>query len=234
MLHATRGIVLHATRYAETSLVVKIYTEQSGLQSYLVKGVYSRQSKNRPALFQPLSLLDMVAYHRERRSLNTLKEVRLAHPYQVLPFDIRRSSVALFMNELVYKTVREEEANGPLFAFLWQSCLELDDAAVSPGEFPLRFALRLMEYLGIAPRNDRTEGSPVFDLREGHFLPAFPGHPDYLAGEAAVQFSELLAGRVPAAPSRFTLLDTVVRYYRLHLPGAREVQAHRILHDVLS
>ena len=114
MLHTTRGIVLHTTKYSETSLVAKIYTEVFGLQSYLVKGIRKQKAKLRPALFQPMTLADLVVYHKDKGSLQNIKESRIAVPYRSIPFDIRKSSMLLFINELLYKSIREEETNRKL------------------------------------------------------------------------------------------------------------------------
>ncbi len=149
MLHQTKGIVFHSLKYSETSVIVKIYTELFGIQSYLIKGLRSSGSKIKPGLFQPMTLLDLVVYHKEKQVLQSIKEVHLALPYQEIPFDIRKSSIALFLNELVYKTIREEEANPDLFEFIWNACLELDATQEPVNCFHLLFSVRFCHFLGI-------------------------------------------------------------------------------------
>jgi DNA repair protein RecO (recombination protein O) len=236
MLHTTKGIVFHTIRYSESSVIVKIYTELYGIQSYLVRGIRGAKSKFKPALLQPMTLLDLVVYHKEKQSLQSGKEMHLAHPYQTVPFDIRKSSVALFINELVYKTIREEEPNPGLFEFLWNTCLDLDEVQGSVASFPLVFMAQFCHYLGIFPRADFSEQAPVFDLREGHFRADIPGHTDYLGTEMGRVFFELIS-EFPItldAGSRNRLLEVFLVYYRLHLPGFPGVQSHHILHDVLA
>ncbi len=236
MLHATRGIVFHSIKYSETSVIVKIYTESFGIRSYLVKGARNPRAKIRAAIFQPLTLLEAVVYEKERASLQSIKEVRIAHPYRSLPFDIRKSSVALFINELASKAIREEESNPGLFAFLWESCTDLDSTEESVAVYPLTFAVRLMKPLGILPRNNHSENTPFFDLREGFFLPSPPSHPQYLNRETSAQFSNLLTtgDRQLSAPSRSHLLDIILQYYQLHLTGFGVMQSHHILREVLA
>lgn len=245
MLRTTRGIVLHSVRYSDTSLVVKIYTESNGIASFMAKGVRSPKARMRAALFQPMSLLEIVAYSREKQTLHTLKEARLAVPFSSLPFDIRKSSVALFINELVYRSVREEEPNPALFAFLWQSCLQLDAAEGGAAEFHLRFAMRLMPYLGFQPLGNHSSDAPLFNMEEGLFQPVAPSHPHYLDREESLLLATLIrscegdeeARGTPAFPShtsRNRMLDIVLAYYRLHLPGIGELRSHRVLRDVLG
>ena len=176
MLHQTKGIVFHSIKYSETSVIVKIYTELFGIQSYLFKGIRSSKSKIRPGLFQSMTLLDLVVYHKENQSLQSVKEVHLSHPFRSIPFDIRKSSVALFINELAYKAIREEESNPGMFAFLWDACLRLDETEERVSFFHVEFAVMLMHHLGIFPNDNFAPGSPVFNLREGTFQPGIPDH----------------------------------------------------------
>ena len=260
MLHSTRGIVFHSIKYSESSVIVKIFTGLFGLQSYLIKGIRNPKSKIKPGLFQALTLLDLVVYHKEKHSLQSVKEIRLAHPYQEIPFDIRKSSVVLFINELVYKAIREEEANPALFEFLWSTCLQLDQTDKPVSNFHLAFALELCHHLGIFPQLNHSLQSPFFNLREGLFQSSIPDHPHYLdiknsllfysmlktcslkliAGAqtfdqpsvGAQNFEPLLQNLKPEHRDR--LLETILLYYQLHLPGFKGMQSHHILRTVLS
>ncbi|MEI7661828.1 MAG: DNA repair protein RecO [Bacteroidota bacterium] len=254
MLHATKGIVFHSVRYSETSVIVTIYTELFGIQSYLFKGVRSARSKIKPALFQPLTLLDLVVYHKEKHALQHVKEIHLAHPYQSIPFDIRKSSVALFINELVYKTIREEEANPDLFEFLWTTCMQLDETSETVSSFHLFFSLQFCHFLGIFPLSNYSDQLRVFNLREGLFQASLPDHRQYLDHESSRLFFSLVesCSEYPAgnsetakwrnseiflhmnAETRDQLLETILLYYRLHLPGFKGLQSHLILRDVMA
>jgi DNA repair protein RecO (recombination protein O) len=247
-LHATRGIVFHTLKYAETSIIAKVFTEKFGLRSYLVKGVRSAGSKTRTALFQPMSLLDLVVYEKEKNSLNSIREVRLAVPFASIPFDIRKSSVLLFICELSHRAIREEEPNPALFRFLWEQCLALEARNEGIADFHLFFTLELMHHLGIYPQNNHSQGTPVFNLREGMFQFDIPDHPDHLDPAESLALSDILKYCTPhpaASPyfpasgsrrpvSRFFLLETLLRYYRLHLPGFGEMKSPGVLREVLG
>jgi len=241
MLHKTRGIALHATKFSETSSVVKIYTELFGLQSYLVKGVRKQKAKIKPGLFQPLTILDLVVYHKEKSSLQNLKEANYSHPYQAIPFDIRKSSIALFINELVYKTIHEEEPHPELFSFLYNSCLHLDTADDNFSLFHLVFSLQFTRYLGCMPQLNYSGKTPFLNLREGIFQASAPEHHDFLEPAMSHLFFQLLqtpegagASIQVSAKTRDTLLEMILLYYHLHVPGFREMQSHHILHKVLG
>ena len=127
----------------------------------MLKGIRKQNAKIKPGLFQPLTLLDLVVYHKEKSSLQNLKEANYSHPYHTIPFDIRKSSIALFINELVYKTIHEEEPHPELFSFLYNTCLHLDAADDNFSLFHLVFSLQLTRYLGCMPQLNYS-GKPRF------------------------------------------------------------------------
>src|SRR6185369_7455791 len=108
MLHKTRGIVFRFTKYGDTSIIVTIFTELFGLQTYIVNGVRSKSAKSKIALFQPLTLLDLIVYYKENANIKRIKEIRCVHQYQTVQTDVRKSSIGMFLNEILNKTVKEE------------------------------------------------------------------------------------------------------------------------------
>src|SRR5215203_4734734 len=128
MIHKTKGIILRSIKYGETSLVVTVFTEQLGLQSYLVNGVRQASSKGtaKAALFQPTAILELVAYHNELKNLQRLKEFRWAYLYQHILSDVMKNAVALFMIELLTKCLKQPESNPELFYFVEDALHHLD------------------------------------------------------------------------------------------------------------
>src|SRR6478609_5373911 len=127
MLHKTRGIVFRFTKYGDTSIIVTVFTELFGLQTYIVNSVRSKSAKGKIALFQPLTLLDLVVYYKENANIKRIKEVRCLHQYQTLQTDVRKSSIGMFINEILNKTVKEENHAQEVFNFLCDSLIFLDD-----------------------------------------------------------------------------------------------------------
>ena len=240
MLHTTKGIVLHHLRYSETSVIARIYTERFGLQSYLIKGVRSPKAKIRLGLLEHLSLLEMVVYYREGRGLQNIKEIRPSHAFQSMHTDIRKSSQALFINEVIYKSVKEQESNQELFAFLYNTVLQLDQAGVFCAHFHLAFMTNLAAYLGFAPRRNYRQGY-WFNLREGIFEEEKPLHSFYIEPEHAAVFNQLLQSPGNAEPTlhipsaaRKVLLDRLIIFYELHLPSFGKLNSPEVLHEVLK
>ena len=241
MLQTTRGIVFKYINYSETSIIAKIYTEEFGLQSFIIKGARGKRSKTRLALFQPLNLLDLEISFRENKTLQHLKEVKVAHAYTTLPVDTIKRSFLFFIDELLYRSIREEMPNRLLFNWLFDSLTWLDLATVDVTNFHLVFMVQLSRFLGFYPKKEAGEHLPFFDLREGLFTNSIPQHPDYTGGRQAELVGLLLKTSFEKNDElkiiyseRRTLLDILITYYQLHLPGFGEMKSVEILHDVLS
>jgi len=229
MLQKTRGIVLNYIRYRETSIIVRVYTEEFGLQSYLVNSVRSSKAKgSRIALYQPLTLLDLVVYHKPDRDLHRLSEARTTVPLQHIPFEVVKASLALFISEMLTKTLKEEAGNAALFGFLAESILHLEDATAGVENFHLVFLLKLAGYLGFMPSDvDEFESQ----LREHNY----PFLPDEAASAALDTFLRQPLG-TPVRIGRATrneLLDAIVAFYKIHIDGLGEVKSLPVLREVL-
>src|SRR5690606_31468433 len=126
MLHKTRGVVFKTTDYSESSVVVQVFTEKFGLQSYLINGVKKPKAKIRLNMLQPLHLLELVVYHKPSGNLQRVSEIRNVPLFQTIPYSTIKSSIVLFLNEVLYRSVRQQEADEPLFDFLFHAISLLD------------------------------------------------------------------------------------------------------------
>ncbi|MFN4146807.1 MAG: DNA repair protein RecO [Runella sp.] len=230
MLHKTRGIALNFVRFRETSIIVKIYTEAFGVQSYIVNGVRSAKSKtNRIALFQPLTLLDLVVYHKNKeQTIHRLSEVRCSVPFRSLPFDFVKSSIGLFITEILVKTLREEEENVPLFEFLQEAILYLDNASEGCENFHLQFLTQLAFYLGFGVNSAAELQAQLTENRYPYTLEAS-------MREALNHFISLpFDSHTPLDRSqRSRLLDAILFFYKIHLEGLGEIKSLEVLRELM-
>src|SRR5436190_705169 len=162
-LHKTKGIVLRGVKYGETSLIVTMFTELFGLQSYLVNGVRisTKKGSGKANLFQPTAILDLIVYHNELKNLQRIKEFKWNHLYQHILSDIKKNAVALFMVELLTKSLKQPEANPDLFYFVEDCFLHLDESSETiTANFPLFFALHLAVFFGFRINDEFSEQCP--------------------------------------------------------------------------
>jgi DNA repair protein RecO (recombination protein O) len=230
MLHKTRGIALSYIRYKESSIIAKIYTEAFGIQTYIVNGVRSSKSKtNRIAFFQPLTLLDLVVYHKNKEdTIHRISEIKCYSPFFSIPFDVIKSGLALFMTEMLGKTLREEENNEPLFHFIEQSVLYLDEAETAFENFHIQFLMQLAHYLGFGVE---TADDLESELKDNHF----PGQPDATEHAATMQMLENDYGlSIPLDRVRRTsILEKLIFFYKIHMDALGEIRSLDVLREVL-
>jgi len=244
-LHKTKGIVLRAVKYGETSLIVTIFTELFGLQSYLVNGVRtsSKKGSGKANLFQATAILDMVVYNNELKHLNRIKEFKWSYLYQHIFSDVPKNAVALFMIELLTKCLKQPEANPELFEFCEDAFIHLDESTDSVmANFPLFFALHLPVFFGFRISDEYSDKNSIVDLQEGIFVPERPDHFHFLEGKQAEVTSELLKMMQPEELEqlklnhdfRRQLLFAYETYYALHIQDFGTMKTLPVLREVLG
>lgn len=241
MLHKTRGIVFKTTDYGESSVIAQVFTEKFGLQSYLINGVKKPRSKFNRNLLQPLHLLDMVVYHQSSKNIQRVAELKSAAVFHSIPYDIVKSSLVIFLNEVLYKAVKQQSADEVLFDFIFHAMEWLDNQTVGLSNFHLLFLVKLTRYLGFYPQRAPSGSSVYFDLKEGIFLLHKPAHALYLSPPHTQNFNLLLQCnfseqhlfRIDADGRRY-LIAKLLEYYALHVQGFSHVQSHEILEEVLK
>lgn len=240
MLFKTKGIVLRSFKYSETSLIIEVYTREKGLKKYIVSGVRSKKAKVSANLLQVMSMLDLVAYDKEGKELNRVKEIKAAHIYQHLPFDIRRSSVGLFITEVAQKILRQSEQHYELYDFLEVIYLYLDQNENGVNNVHLFFLVHFAQYLGFQPDGEYNTTTPYFDLQEGTFVPSEVAK--YVLNQNQSKILDRLLDTQLATLHQFSinrqertqLLERLLQYYQLHLENLPTISAHTILKEVLG
>lgn len=244
-LHKTKGIVLRTIKYGETSIIVSIFTELFGVQSYLVNGVRTSTKKGsgKASLFQPASLLDLVVYHNELKQLNRIKEYKWSHLYQHIFSDVPKNAVALFMIELLTKTLKQPEGNDALFQFTEDVFLKLDESDNGVmANLPLFFALHLSHFFGFRINDDYSHTKHYLDLQEGGFVAEQPQHPHFLEGKQAAITSQFLKVLQTEELEdiklnhdfRRNLLLAYETYYRLHIHDFGVMKSLPVLREILG
>jgi DNA repair protein RecO (recombination protein O) len=244
-LHKTKGIVLRPVRYGETSIIVSIFTELFGIQSYLVNGVRASTKKGsgKANLFQPTAILDLVVYQNDLKNLQRIKEFKWAHLYNHIFSDIRKNAVALFMIELLTKCLKQPEAHPDLFYFAEDSFLHLDESTGSvAANLPLFFALHLATFFGFRITDEYSEKNPFLDLQEGVFVEEKPIHPHFLEDRQAMITSQLLKTMQPEELEelklnhdfRRNLLFAYEVYYALHIQDFGTMKTLPVLREILG
>lgn len=238
MIRKTRGIVLHTTRYGESSLVVHCYTAMSGRQTFMVKGVRKSKKQNRSNLFQPLFILDFEVYHKDGRNIQMVKEVNRAIPLNSIPFDITKSTQAIFMAEVLYRVLKEEESNPVLASFLISTIQYLDTLEEASPDFHILFLFQLSRHLGFYPQNNFRGETVFFNLVSGQFKTHLGDPEIFLDQSGSVLWNRYMQADLQSVKEegfnglqRKQILDDLVRFYKLHVAGMGEIRSLEVLHS---
>lgn len=235
----TKAIVLKALKYGDTSLIVKAFTATDGLKSYLLKGVMaSKKGKLKAAYFQPLTQLEMVANHKNKGTLEQIREAKVSYHYQTLHNDISKNAMSLFLAETLANSIHEEEQNNHLFDFV-EIALQWLDTNDKVANFHLFFILKLTKYLGFYPDIKNIEAD-YFDLLEGRFTNTLTMNPN-LSDENLIYFKTFLGTNFDAIDSikmsknsRQELLQSLMLYFELQLQGFRKPKSLAVLNEVFN
>lgn len=238
MLIKTEAILLHHVRYSDNSLIAQFYTRDHGRMSVMVRGLSSKKGNARFRYFRPMNVFSLEIYHSEKREVHNLKEMSLAFVPINTPADIRRSTLALFISEVLYNIIREEDVNRMLYDFIRSSAVTLDEMQEGLSNFHLWFLVAFTAYAGIGPAAAPLRDS-YFDMLTGQFTLTQPMHPDFLEPQHASVFNRLL--QMPASEletmqlqgeERSELLERILRYYSLHLSGLRQFRSLTVLREL--
>lgn len=241
MIQYTRGIVIRSYKYSETSLIAHIFTSQLGMLSFLVPGARSKKAKIKASYFQHLTLVDMEIYYKPNRQLQKIKELGVNPVFQSIPYEIGKTSVAMFMAEVLNKTLQEADANEGFFDYLEKVIHLLDHWEGPLSNFPIGFLKGMMLQWGILPYNNYDESQrPHFNLQESCFSERQTEEPYNLAYPDSHYFSQVLNmdlatlkdTHIPPS-SRNELLNKMIDYCRLHLAHFSRIQSIGILKEVL-
>lgn len=236
----TRAIVLKAIKYGDNSLIVKLLTEQNGLQSFLIKSAFNKNAKIRAALFQPLTMLDVVSF-KSHGELSYLKEASIEYTFKSIPYDIKKSAIVLFISELISKSIQDGQTDTALFDFIRHALIHLDDMSDSCADFPLRFTIELSRHLGFAPNINNYKEGYIFDLENGCFIP-YSANTLYLIDNqycntfqrlCSIDFFDTNTVNLKNVERR-QLFEYMTAYFKLHVSGFNDIKSSEILRTVLQ
>lgn len=240
MLEKTTGIVLHNVKYAESSSVLTVYSRLHGRSAYMIYGVGKKKSAVKPALLQALSILEMNVNHQPGKDIQQIKEVRVAPYSNGISPDPVKNALALFIAELLFKTLKRPGADEHLYDFLEHAIQMLEEMEFGLANFHLVFMFKLSKFLGFAPTSEDAD-KVYFDLMNGVFLKTRPLHKNFLNIDDTANFTRVLHTGFDnmhelhlSRSVRQKILNDLIEYYKLHLPEFHGLNATAVLQELFD
>ena len=238
MIETTKAIVINTIKYGDTSLITTCYTQKCGIKTYMLKGVLkAKKTKIKAAYFQPLMQLNLTANHNNKGNLNSIRDLEVINFNNSIYTNIKKQSIALFLAEIIYYAIREEEQNNTLYKYLEISFLWLDTHE-NISNFHLLFLLNLTKFLGFYPETNDLN-SLYFDLLEGTFTNC--NKHNTVSGNNLTQFKKLLGINFDVlhtvdftATNRQAVLSILIQYFELHLEGFKKPKSLEVLKSIFS
>ena len=232
---STQAIVFSAIKYADADLIVTCYTKTDGIKTYHVRGVLkSRRGKFKASSFLPFTQLDIVARHRNKGTMEYLNETKISVPYRTLHTDVIKSSLVMFLSEVLKSVIREEEPNPEMFAFLQTALIDMDKRE-NVGNFHIYFLLALTRYLGFYP--DANSEGLYFNMLEGVFQNSRT-NTYCVQNEASASLYSVLNDLNSihelslSKTLRKEFLTLLLTYYKLHVEGFRQPRSLEVLEQL--
>jgi len=231
----SEGIVFRSIKYSETSVILDIYTKESGLLSFIVSGV--RKSKSKLAnIYHPMNIISIVAYV-NNSSLSRIKEGHFSHTYTDLNFNVIKSTLGMFIIDLARNAIKEKEVNLPLYNFLLETLKSLDAGHLNLSLLPIQFAIKLAGFLGFGISNNFSEDEKYFDLNSGQFINNEIRNQHIMGEEASFLLHRILSDEeqiITNKIERNNLIDQLIIYYKLHVESFRDLKSLPVLRTILS
>jgi DNA repair protein RecO (recombination protein O) len=242
MIYATKGIVLNSIDYSESSIILKAYTELYGMQSFIIKGFTSPRSKFRKSFFQPLSILEIVAYPNPRGEIHLVKDLSPYYHPKTLYIDVKKIAIVFYLNELIFRSIKEQEPNKQLYDFLIEAIEHLDmlkDEDVLL--FAIYFSLQLCRFMGFLPEQNSFMQNMYFDLLEGTYKSEKPEHAFFIDQQLTPLFQKLTIAEFDnyqfiqiLNTGQFILLKKICDYYAVHVSGLNKIKSMEFLEKIFE
>jgi len=241
MVEKTGAIVLHQLKYTDTGIIVQVYARKFGRLSFLIKGMRNKKAGRHNVHFQPLSILDLIIYYKESRGIQVLKEFSVSYSPADIQSNIKKCCIAIFLGEVLTSVLKEESPHEELFEYINDSIIYFDKCHDRFSNFHIAFLTGLSPFLGFEPAKRENPENTFFDMMNGKFVQLPPVHGNYAADDVSDILAKFFVTSwddmdniILSGSKRNEVLETLLRYYSLHLPGLKKISSLEVLKQVFS
>lgn len=214
MTQNTELIVLHTTKFGESSLVVHTLSRDYGRRSFFVRGAGKRQM----SLFLPLNILEADIQESSKTTLFTARNISSRHPLSGIRNNLYKNSMTMFMSEVLFRVLKEGADEQGLYQWCEKNILLLDAIQTDFSNFHIRFLLEMTMVLGFSPEARNLE--PFVGEH-------YPIAERFMKEPFAESMLIPLSGKV-----RNELSEEILKYIEFHTESAVNVNSLKVLHEI--
>ncbi|MCC6816047.1 MAG: DNA repair protein RecO [Saprospiraceae bacterium] len=237
---STRGIVFRTCRFKESSLILDVFTEQKGIQSFFMNSVFNSKNTRLSSLLQVSNILEIVAYYSDKKEIHRIKEVNPDYLYESIPNDIRKSAIATFIIELSRRCVKDQSEHQDFFQLIRRCLVLLDRQPTLDANFHLKFMIKLSSYLGFQPLKNYSQTNNAFDLINAQFIPFNLNNHYCIDPLLSEKIFKLLNDELKlenafklSYEDRSRMLDTLIEYYKVHIENFGDLKSPSVYKSIL-
>ena len=208
-------IVLHTTKFGESSVVVHTISDRYGRRSFLVRGAGKKSSMS---LFLPMNIIEADIVESPRARLYTARNITAKYPLSGIRGNLYKNSITLFLSEVLYRVVKDGTIEQGLFEWCEKNILLLDAMESDFSNFHIRFLLELTVVLGFSPSSE-------------DFLPFSGAHQDLMERLLRSSFSESMLISM-SGELRNALAEEILRYIEYHIESSVNINSLKVLREL--
>jgi DNA repair protein RecO (recombination protein O) len=233
MKYKSLAIALTYIKQGETSIISKILTKEKGLQTFIIKGVRSKNSKKKLSFFEPLNLLNIDAKYNNNKAIQFIEELTVAKKINYNSEKMHRKFIAFFIAEINGKVLQVNEQNNSLFNFIWDISEELFTCKEIDSNFAIRYLLNLSRFLGFYPSLD-TFKKPFFNLESGNFSEKNDSLKIFIDAQKTIYLKSIIQKIDVVIPQKIKseLLRDLLKYYKINNYNLDSITSHLVIESL--
>lgn len=243
LISKSQIIVLHLTKCGDSGGVVHVLDSLSGRRSLYLRGI--RKSKNNAVLpnFHSLSILDIVSSSSPKSTLSYLREYSRTYPLEELRSDPYKTAIAMFISEVIYRSIRNDDSDSSIFLWLTDTIVALNDLPGMIANYHLWWLVGFCTKMGFHPENNYSADRPYFDIEAACFTSSTYPEESHLSfnGDDSLLLHRLLTSplsealAIPLSSSkRCSFAQKMVDYLSYHLGFNINIKSLGVLHDLFN
>ena len=214
-MNNTEFILLHTTRYGDSSIILHTLSKEYGRKGFFVKNISRRCVSS---VFFPLAILEADIDDHVRSRMPNVRNVSLRYALNGIRNNLKKGAISVFVSEVLFRVVKEGMQDSALYDMCERNILLLDAMESDFSNFHLYFLMEFIIALGFSPAPEDLE-------------PFMGEHLSLMSDFISLPFSEAML--VPMSGGiRSELAERLLKYIEFHIESPVNVNSLKVLKEL--